>query len=996
MKRTILAILILSAAAISHATANAFKFRNYSLQEGLAQSQVYAMIEDSRGYLWMGTMGGGLCQFDGQQFKVLNTSNGLPSNFVLSIFEDSKGDLWIGTHDGVSQYNGKEFRNFLQSDSSKLKAYTVVEWRGGKYIGTSNGLYLIGDNGIKTFAGFNDHHINDILVGDSCLWLGTNKGLYKYTGSGDSHHFSTENGLNDNYIQSMEWSSDTGFWIGTYGNGLNFFDVRDFNIKSVIPKGLYRDLVIYDLLKDGDGQLWIATQNRGIGRLQIKEKELTWLTETQGLANNHVRNICKDQWGNLWFGTSGGGVSKYYGRLFKHIDARSGLPGSYIYSVFGANKGEIWVGVSSSGVVRIRGNEMVNFGADSGFANVKVKAITRDRYGRMWFGTEGSGIAIYDTSGFQWITTRQGLSGNYIKDLQLDSNGVVWVATLDGGITAVHPAGDTKLFKYREYVYLKELPSNRIFSLTLDSRNRIWFGTENKGVGYISGGKVKMVASGNSLNYHTIRAMRTDSNDVVYMATSGGVFLYQKDSGIFHLDAGLTSDNLYLLEWGPEGRLYVGSERGLDVISFGESLDVIDIAHYGRVEGFTGIETCQNAAMLDSNGILWFGTVNGLTSYNPLQRLDNSIPPVVGIEQVNLFYEPLDETQFRSAMGTWGRQKRNLILPWDQNHISFDFKAINLNAPELVTYQWKLEGLDENWSTPGTRSSATYANLPPGKYTFMVYAYNEDMVKTAKPATWTFTITNPFWQKLWFRILVAVFLGLVIFLVIFSRFQQLRKRAKENQTRLTMERDLLELESKALQLQMNPHFIFHALNSIQAVIRQKDEKTARHYLGKFSRLMRSILENSREEKIPLESEIEALKSYVELEQFCAEKKFDFSINYPDDLEIGEIFIPPMLIQPFAENAIIHGLRDIDRPGLLQISFKENPGYLICEITDNGVGLNGSKKNNGHKSTAMQVTQERLASLSSPTRKSSLTILSGQDLPQQNGTKVVMKIALDEV
>jgi sensor histidine kinase YesM len=273
-----------------------------------------------------------------------------------------------------------------------------------------------------------------------------------------------------------------------------------------------------------------------------------------------------------------------------------------------------------------------------------------------------------------------------------------------------------------------------------------------------------------------------------------------------------------------------------------------------------------------------------------------------------------------------------------------------------------LKGEEPDWSPLSQRSIATYSNLSPGEYTFLVRSCNGGGHCNESPQQVHLIILAPFWQKSWFLWAMIGAGSLVLFLIFYFRIQTVRRSAQRKNMRLELEKSVVELEQKALRLQMNPHFIFNTLNSIQGLIATKDTKTARLYLSKFSKLMRETLENSRESLISVEEEVSSLSHYLDLEKFSHGDTFEYNINVSEGAEI--FMIPPLLVQPFAENAIIHGLLPKNGGGLLDIRFREEGGSLVIEIEDNGVGrisaaANNAQKSSYHKSTGLQVTQERL-------------------------------------
>jgi two-component sensor histidine kinase len=377
----------------------------------------------------------------------------------------------------------------------------------------------------------------------------------------------------------------------------------------------------------------------------------------------------------------------------------------------------------------------------------------------------------------------------------------------------------------------------------------------------------------------------------------------------------------------------------------------------------------------------------------------NTHPPVLSINDVRLFYESLSQTRYRDATGDWNTVQ-SLHLPYNQNHLSFDFFAINFSNPEAVRYQWKLAGFDREWSPPSSEHSIVYSNINPGSYVFMVKSCNEDGVWNNQPERIYIYIAAPFWQRWWFIALELFVSGILVFFLFRWQINRIRSKAKELQRRLKMEKELVELEQKTLRLQMNPHFIFNALNSIQSQIGTGKEQEARYYLAKFSRLMRQILDNSRNTTISLEEEIRTLENYLLIEQFCNGNRFDYAIETHPSLETDFIRLPPMLLQPFVENAIKHGFRfnDPEKRGSILITFREHGNMLECSVTDNGIGrkqsaeLNKNSKETYHQSTALLVTQERLNLMNGDQSEATLEILDLTDEKgHTTGTKVVIRL-----
>jgi len=463
---------------------------------------------------------------------------------------------------------------------------------------------------------------------------------------------------------------------------------------------------------------------------------------------------------------------------------------------------------------------------------------------------------------------------------------------------------------------------------------------------------------------------------------------------------GLTSSNIYLICADKANNIFTGTETGLDYIYLDKSRNIKNIKHYSKGEGFTGIETCQNAVYTDTDGTIWFGTINCLSKYNPQNFITNKNEPITCINDVKLFYESISNTSYKNFVGDWNSIKY-LELPYNQNHLTFDFNAINFSNPDAVKYQWKLEGFDKNWSPISKNHSILYSNLNPGDYTFLVKACNEDGVWNKQAVELNFKIHSPLWMQWWFIAIVIIILGTIIIYIFRWQSNRIRAKAEEKQKKLQLEKDVVDLEQKALRLQMNPHFIFNALNSIQSQIGTDNEQTARYYLAKFSRLIRQILDNSRNTTITLEEEANTLENYLLIEKFCNGDKFDYKISIDEHLEKDYIKIPPMLLQPFIENAIKHGLKYIDeKRGMIEVHFTEKNNLLECSVTDNGIGrikaeeLNQNSKETYHKSTALLVTQERLDLLTENHNIKSLEIIDLYDEKKNaTGTKVIIRVPI---
>ena len=622
----------------------------------------------------------------------------------------------------------------------------------------------------------------------------------------------------------------------------------------------------------------------------------------------------------------------------------------------------------------------------------------------MYFGTDGFGVFVFRNGSFEAISD---LDRAYVKDMKTDKDGHVWIATAGSGLIKVE--AKQRNFVLSKWTTLEGLASNRITSIHIDRKNRVWYGAESHGVGCIEFNKLtkERITTKEGLISPMIRSLTEDQFGRLWIGTAGGgissypLYRFNKKVYTTTMESGLSSNNIYVLTVDDNGKLIVGSEKGLDHIQFNENEQIIRIKHYGKYDGFLGVETCQNAAFRDRDGIVWIGTINGLSRFNTLEVAQNECAPIGSLKTIRLFYEPI-LTRDSLPIIKNGFQREALVLNHDQNHLTFEFFAVNLKHPEGVLYQWKLEGFDTDWSPLSVERSILYSNINPGKYRFLVRAVNKDGLAQGVPVVFEFEILAPYWKQLWFLVLVGCCVLVTLLVAYFLLVRRIRRKAKMRQQQVELEKSMLELEQKALRLQMNPHFIFNALNSIQSLIGTGKEKEARYYLAKFSRLMRQILDNSRKTSITLQEEIQTLENYLLVEQFCSNNRFLYEINCEPELETDFIQIPPMLIQPFVENAIKHGMKERDEhnPGSILLRFSEENNRLICTITDNGIGRTKAQQlvedsmETYHESMSLKVTRERLEHLGSESGSGALRIEDLYHESEAVGTKVIIEIPLE--
>ncbi len=897
-------------------TINAQKvnFKNYSIANGLPQSDVVDAVQDAVGYIWFATQGGGIARFDGNSFDVFSQENGLSSNFANSFY--------------------------IQKDSF--------------FIGTNNGLSIKIKNKFTTYK---TPKINKLIWLDKKLYLATNQGVYQFkknytTPIKINLKIDLSNVLDIQYKNSSYWiKTSNKIWKSTSLNSTS-------KIKS-------------STLKEFDA-------------LFNQEKSIIQRLEIDNSIKSITHKIFTDRQQNTWLLTYGNGVYKSISNNFKHYDVIDNIVIKGVTAIHQKNN-SIWFTDTNRNLFTID-SLGIRFVRKNSF---KTTAITSDSNDNLWFGSQNKGVSIFrksndslNVSGFdiERLHSENGLPTNNIQNIIIQNN-TVWLVSEKIGILKLAYNFQQNFVENISVFNQNNGLKKHLTTTSLLHNNKIWYGTLNGDIGFIANNTVTHYSR--FLNINTSISSLAFSADDLYIGTLGnGIWkttIPKLNSPKPIKSEFLSSKNSYQLMVDAKNQLWMGSEKGVDKIEF-QNHEISKSTHYNANDGFIGIETTKNTSIQDNFGNLWFGTKNGITRYTPNENKKTLIKPTIHfitIEVSNQSIDPIQQ-QFKNAV---------LQLSPAQNNISFNFKTVDINQPKRVEYQYTLNETKSAWTS---NNSINFANLTSGNYTFSVRSRNASKTES-QPAIFSFYIDKPLYQKTWFIVSATTLVILIFLLIIFSFFRRKQLKNQQKIEKLTLENYLITLEQKALQLQMNPHFIFNVLNGIKAFGNNGNTKELNTTISQFAALLRSLLQNSRKEEISLSEEIDTLKNYLNLEQ-----KMNANFEYTITTEVGniateEILIPPMLVQPFVENSIKHGFKNVN--GKVSIHFKTKNNHLVCTIIDNGIGIEQSKKGktaSTHTSIALKVTKERIENLS---KTSTLEIKELAKNSYVIGTKVEFKIPL---
>lgn len=937
-------LLICFALSVGKSHAQVYNIKQYNQDDGLPSTMINALYQDSRGFMWISTIGGGISRFDGKNFIHYNTEDGLSSAVVTCIYEDSIGNMWFGTERGVTVFDGI---SFTKREKPQGLINSIKENKDGViWIATDKGAYELRKDTTIVYTsedGLGHSYVFDVAFSNNTIWFGTGKGLTKLSNN-TYKTYTSKDGLNHNEVYAVFYSSKNILWLGSE-DGINTFDgetFTNFNAEYNLPIFLNNKC----FLEEDDGTMWMGSFKGGV--LKYNGKSIEKYTTENGLSSNRVRAIVKDKLGDIWFGSLSG-LYQYKGNELTHYNSKTGLPDEHVWSVYQSSDSSYWFG-TRKGLVNFKDGKAKVYGPTDGIYNGHIMAITEDIDNNLWAGSE-FGLHKKTEKGFELYTKNKASADNFVYTLStIDS--VTWVGTRRGLWSIKN--GIVEVFKDQ---YGNKI-SDIIF-YSLKKENIYYFFSFDNGYYTYNGNEVKHIKelNGYNLDSVTIAAADIDKNSNLWLGTNGdGLLYFERDTVyVFNKNDGLLSDNIWTVSVDNENNIWLGTEKGINKTTL-LSDKSLNIKAYTKEDGLLSGQCNGNAKLIDFDGKVWFGTIAGATCIDPYYAYNDSIKPKMHINNILLFFEEVDDWNNTCRdFYSWSGLPKNLTLPHNKNHITFNFTATNIRFPLTANYQYKIDGLDAGWSPESNKTEAVYSSLPPGDYTFMARVKNN--TQWSELATYSFKIKPPFWLTWWFISLSAILLIAIIWWIISTRYRRINLRIK-------LQSQLTEMEKKALRLQMNPHFIFNSLNAINSFIVTSNAKEGTKYLNKFSKLMRLTLEASKEQLISISKEIEILDNYLALEKLRFEEKFDYEISIDDSLDEDYYAIPPMLLQPHIENAVLHGIGLKKGNGFIKIIFSLKDNRIEAKIIDDGVGRDFANKNNssiskGYKSMATDITYQRL-------------------------------------
>ncbi len=963
-----------------------YAFQSYSTEEGLPQTQVTSFCQDDDGYLWVGTLGG-LAKFNGSDFTTLSPEDGLLNNRIKSL-DCYDGIIWVGHDGGVSRIENGKISNIRFTGLNKSRNVSQIIKFRDKIIVSSDrngGVFEIVNNTSKpieipSFEGFkrNDvKSVRSVAVLGEYLYLATKVGVLK---TKDLKTFTFQKGVKQSSYYGAEANESVIYFISK-NDGVYYLNPKSEEVIHFDTTEIGQNLSGGEL--DGTGTLWVFSRDALMTVSNNKVKH--FVNEVSGLpVNNSIYRIFSDHYGNIWMGLDGKGMFRFPGEQFKYFDRTTGHFSDLFLNGFEAQDGSFYFGTLDAGVIKqSRNGEKTKI--DVGYP--LIWAAQEDVDGLNWFGTVVSMVSLDQNDNVKVYTVEDGLPGKKITAFhkvgprEMYIGGSAGISLYKEGIITNLTANDTvNVGTVRDFIRLGE-------KLIISS---------NLGLFQYENGKLSSFGNVEDVCY----SIELDNFGNIWYGTESGLFRLKNERKVrFELRKNPGSNFINFINH-KDGKLYVGSNNGLFIVTNLNGAEP-KVKRYGLSEGLVNLETNLNSGFFDRKGSFWFGTAMGLMRFRSDAEGNSMAPPRFTIKSILLNYENFDYSVY-SELDENGFPE-HLSLPYSKNNLIFELDGISLSNHKGLNYQFYLEGLNDDWSPLTSNATITFTSLQAGEYLLRMRCVDIDG-RISEEIAVPFTIRPAFYQTWWFIGLCAI--GIAGLVILFFRFRLRRVNEANEKERLEFKSRLLSLEQQSMNASMNRHFVFNSLNSIQYFINTQDRISANKYLTNFAKLIRKNLDTATVDgnMITLDEELERIELYLSLESMRFKDRFNYEIN-ADDIELDAMLIPAMILQPFVENSIIHGiLPNLEKKGLISIDVEQKNGFLLISIEDNGVGVSQSITNKvdmegDHRSKGMEITSKRI-DLIQKISNNDISLVGPYEVYGDNrlikGTRVLLKIPLDNL
>jgi len=824
-----------------------FIFDHISVTEGLSHPAVNEIVQDSSGNLWIGTQNG-LNRYDGYNFNVYKSYdqqiNGLTNNSIKTLYVDKYGVLWAGTvAGGLLRYNKNDdmFESFMNDTKnpksiSSNSVYAICEGDNGVlWIGTYGGLnkfnpftkefvrYTHNDLDKNSLSNDNIRCLYHDKNGD--LWIGTDGGGMDKLIKGTKtfiHYKNDPNNLNsisDGGVMCIKEDKMNQLWIGTYGGGLNVLNKKSgqFEHLKYTSQGLnsLSSNIVWNVYIENDSIVWIATRGGGVDYLNTKTRKISYIKyddqNPNSICSNTILTILKDRSGLLWIGSEDKGISKLnmqkqcFKQLSENPEIKKIFEKCKIASFYEEPNVGLWVGTYGNGLYfyNDKTNILKHFSTQTSPAltNNTILSIEKDNLGILWLGTDGEGIDFLNESTNSITNVRNNpspssLANNAVHTLFKDKEGVMWVGTWGGGLNRYNNVDKS----FTRYQINKVAQKDVVMCIYEDTEGRLWVGTYGCGLALLDkkSGKFSFLID-NSIVFSIIQSR---DNKYLWIGTQGsGVIKMQISTklceGITEKN-GLSNDAVNGLALDANNDLWVTTNNGICKISTDDN----SIKRYDETDGLITNSCTPKTCMTLSDNRIIIGGMKGVNCFNPNDLKGKTFNPLISITNFYVFNKEVKAGSIVKGEPILEKNislTNQIIIPYNLSVISFDFIAIELAYPNKLQFAYMLEGLDKDWTyTDSKNRRITYAQLPAGSYTLKIKSTNSDGKWCENVRELKIIVTPPFWQTVWFYLLVIILSGVSIFSYLRYKTIQIAKSKAELEVKIKERTLELELRNEEI------------------------------------------------------------------------------------------------------------------------------------------------------------------------------------------------------
>ncbi len=920
-------------------------FKHYGIEEGLPSSEVYQVTSDAQKNLWFASDRGAV-RFDGYSFRVYDTKDHLPDNSIIKLYRDRKNRIWFISYTSRLAYydNGKvvvyKFNNRIEEHiGTSIITSMKVDETETVYFNTVEGEeFRIDSSG---------QFSKDPAAPDTCTFILT----------------AEENGCVRSVFRIGKSNSATSFLIRNNRETFNFSvneEIRYHHFAAI--RAFNGDFIFYC----GKNMIRVDMKNK---TFRIKK------------FNAPVLDVYEDKEKNLWIGMRNEGVYRFDSSQTASSHFLDGLSVSHTYSDF---EGGFWLSTLENGLYYLPSINNSALSGSSYLSQEKINSILDLSDTALIFASAKGNLYLFSSkqnsldqlnlketavasiealnSLYYMEPEKRLIVGTFTK-LTPDSvqiNTINWKrmkmtivpsltkffqgenGTLTGSdfsfVYSLHPEK-----KIKDNINEKPLRSTALFK---DKKGNLFAGTL-RGLFILKDRNFVPFETTNEIFRKRVTDINELDTGVLVVATrNDGIIIHSgKISHVINMTNGLSSDNVNRIHV-EKNTIWAGTSRGLNKITLNHINPLsLSIQHFDASDGLLSDEI--NDLAIGTRQV-FLATNKGVNAIDK-SRVKNDVTNLP-IYITSLKINGID-TILRDAYS----------LNYKHRNINISYTAVSFRNSKNILYRYRMLGMDTMWTTTPGRD-VRFSLVQSGTYKFQLQLLPASENYRGKTIEILFTVTPPFYKAKWFLVILSIVVILVTMFLVNLRIKSIREKEEKN---TAVNKKISELNLKALRSQMNPHFTFNVLNSIQYYVAKKDTEQALQYISKFSRLIRMILEQSRSLYISLDDEIKMLTLYLELEELRFENKFTYSVVFDQDLDLRSVSIPSMLIQPIVENAVKHGVEFKKGEARIEIQFKLSASVLTCEVKDNGIGRNAVEKmkpDREYKSIGMDIIKDRIEAL----------------------------------